>query len=451
VSIQQAAARALAAVNHARSLFASSPEPLPGGAPLESAADSTVGAGQRMSGLSGALVDRHGDFVGEQATRLSYAGHMDATLASHLRDASLLTQDGARQLDTIVDRTRSLAAAAATARTPADQRTVLAGLRSAVSAADDVVTSTRQQAGGIAGDIRGLDYGTPGRMRTAGFGRDGAPEDPPPRPKKDPDQEARERDERIAADPAADPTARRLAQERLNDLKYAKFIGPLTTDPIMGGDARSRAQARQMFQRMMESGEAFPDRPPLTPDEATRLLDRWESQSRDMVLGHFASQLQAAGVSQEGIGRALDRVRNGQSPGQLIHDALSGASTYGGALGGGAEAHGGALPSGRHWGDAPVWSESDAKALEGFGRKLGAAGVGLDSVLTLNDIADGTDPGDALAKLGGRSAGGWLGGAIAGGAWGSLVGPEGTLIVGFLGALAGAWGGDKAVDWMLGH
>jgi hypothetical protein len=202
VSLEQAAAQALATVTRARSLFASAPRPPPTGAPLESAAESTVRARQQMGGLSGAFVDRHGDFVGEQASRLAHAGQADGLLVSHLRDASRLAQDGARQLDAIVDRTRSLATAAATARTSADQRSVMAGLRSAVSAADDVVVSTHQRARAIASDIRALDYSTGGRIRTAGFGRGGAPEDPAPQPKKDPAEAARERDERIANDPS---------------------------------------------------------------------------------------------------------------------------------------------------------------------------------------------------------------------------------------------------------
>lgn len=454
MSVQQAAAQALAAVNHARSLFGSWPVAFPAGTPpLELAAESTVGAGQRTAGLSGVLVDAHSDFVGEQAAHLANAGRTDTMLAEHLSTASALTQSGARQLDGIVAQTRTLAQAAAGARSPAAQRMVLAGLRSQVSQANAVVGSTRQQASVVADGIRALNYGTGGRVQAAGFGPGRVPEDTPPQPPPgtDPDEAARLRDERIASDPTADPTARQLAEERLNDLKYSKFSGPLTTDPIMGGDARTRAQARLQFRELLESGKAFPGRPPLTPDEATLLLDKWETQGREIILGQFASQLQKAGVSPEGIQRALDQIRSGESPGQIIHDAASGISTWGGALGGGAEAQGGALPSGRHWGGASVWSQSDIEALKGFGKKLGDAGIGLDALVTGYDIAHGAPAGPAVAGFGGRTLGGIAGGAAAGAAWGSLVGPEGTLIVGLLGAVAGAWAGDQGVKWALGE
>ena len=343
VAIQAVAAQALAAVRHARSLFASSPQPLPAGPPLQRAAESTLVAGQRTAGLSGALVDRHSDFVGEQAHHLSDAGRTDTTLASRLASAARLTHNGAHQLDAIVEETRTLTQAAAGAGTPADQRMVLAALRSRVSAANTVVTTTQQQASAIANGIRGLDYATGGRVQPAGFGPGGPPQEPAPKPppSTDPDEAARLRDEAILNDPNADAAARRLAQERLNDLKYSDFIGPLPqNDPILGGDARTRAGARHEVQRLLESGEAFSDRPPLTPDEATQLLDKWETNGRQMVLWNFANQLQTAGVSPPGIQRALDEIRSGKTPRQIIHDAGSGLSTWGGALGAGAQAQG---------------------------------------------------------------------------------------------------------------
>ena len=98
-----------------------------------------------------------------------------------------------------------------------------------------------------------------------------------------------------------------------------------------------------------------------------------------------------------------------------------------------------------------MWSETDAKALEAFGKRLGAAGIGLDALITIGDIAHGEPFDPAVAKFGGRTLGGILGGAATGAAWGSPVGPEGTLIVGLLGAIAGAWGGEKFVKWDLGE
>lgn len=453
MAIQQAAIQALVAVQRARALFGTSPSPPPPVAPsLDTAAQSLVGTGQRTAGLSGDLVDRHHEFVGAARRVLSGNADTDLALNQQLGAAAALTQNGGNRLDSIVERTRALVRAAATARTPAAQRAVLQALHAEVSQANAVVDSTREQAAGIAGQIRALDYQSGGRIQPAGFGPGGAPQDPAPKPPPaDPDEAARLRDQAIVDDPNADPTARRLAQERLNDLNYSTFIGPLTTDPIMGGDARTRAQARREFQRLLESDDAFPGRPPLTPDEATQLLDKWETNGRDMALRNFADRLKAAGVSPPGIQRALDELHSGKTPAQIFHDVGDDLSWYGSALGGGAESHGGALPNGRHWGDRPVWSESDAKALEAFGRKLTYAGVGLDAAITGIDIIQGAPAGPAAAELGGRTLGGFAGGWAAGALWGSLVGPEGTLIVGFLGGIAGAWGGEELVKKALGE
>jgi len=123
---------------------------------------------------------------------------------------------------------------------------------------------------------------------------------------------------------------------------------------------------------------------------------------------------------------------------------------YGGAQGGGAESHGAALPGGRHWGDVPIWSESNATALEAFGRTLTIAGVGLDAVITSRDVAHRAPVGPAAAQFGRRTLGGIARGAAAGALWGSFVGPERSLIAGFLGAIAGAFGDDEAMIWALG-
>jgi hypothetical protein len=454
VAIQQAAAQALAAVQRARALFGPTPQPPPPpGASLETAAQSAAGAGQRAAVLSGDLVDRHQQFVGQATQALTSNGHTDTALDEQLGTTATLTQAGGRHLDAIVARTRTIAQSAATARTPAAQRAVLQALHTEVSQANSVVTSTQQQASAIAGQIRGLDYRSEGRIQAAGFRPGGAPQEPAPKPPPgtDPDDAERRRDQAIVADPNADPTARRLAQERLNDLKDANFIGPLPADPVMGGDARTRAEARLQFRRLLESGQGFPGSPPLTPDQATQLLDRWEAEGRDMILGTFAQRLQVAGVSPTRIRRAIDDIQNGKTPGQVLHDAADNLSFYGGALGGGAESHGAALPGGRHWGDAPVWTESDARALEAFGRKLTIAGVGLDAVITSLDVAHGAPTGPAAAELGGRTLGGIAGAAAVGALWGSFVGPEGALVAGFLGGVAGAFGGDEAVKWALGR
>lgn len=242
----------------------------------------------------------------------------------------------------------------------------------------------------------------------------------------------------------------RYAGERLNDHHMSQFSGPLPTDTVLGGNAQTRAKARLEMQQLLESPNAFPGKPPLTPDQATQLLDQWEANGRTMVLSQFATQLQQAGVSPEGAQRAINEIQNGASPGQVIRDAAAPLANYAGALGEGAKAHAGALPSGAHWGTAPVWSHADVEALKGFGSRLGVAGTVVDGLLTVGDVLNGAPAGVEAAQFGGRTGGAILGGWAAGAAWGSLVGPEGTLIVGFLGAIGGGIGGEKFVNWMIG-
>ncbi|WP_101948033.1 hypothetical protein [Mycobacterium sp. 3519A] len=250
--------------------------------------------------------------------------------------------------------------------------------------------------------------------------------------------------------PTADVDKVRYAGERLNDYRMSQFSGPLPTDTVLGGDARTRAQARLQMQQRLESPNALPGKPPLTPDQATQLLNQWEADGRGMVLRQFAAQLQNAGVSAQGTQQAVDQIRNGRSPGQVIRDATAGLATQASALGEGVKAHADALPGGRHWGTAPVWSNADVEALKGFGTKLSIAGTAVDGLLTLNDVLHGAPALEESAKFGGRTLGAMGGGLLAGAAWGSLIGPEGTLIFGFLGALSGGFGGDKLVTWMMG-
>jgi len=169
-----------------------------------------------------------------------------------------------------------------------------------------------------------------------------------------------------------------------------------------------------------------------------------------MVLQQFATQLQQAGVSPDGAAQAANQVQNGASPGQVIREATAGLATQASALGEGAKAHAGALPSGEHWGKAPVWSHADAEALKGFGSKLGVAGTAVDFALTSVDMVNGAPRGEELAQFGGRTLGSIGAGWAAGAAWGTFVGPHGTLVVGFLGAIGGGFGGEKVVNWMMG-
>jgi outer membrane lipoprotein SlyB len=75
----------------------------------------------------------------------------------------------------------------------------------------------------------------------------------------------------------------------------------------------------------------------------------------------------------------------------------------------------------------------------------------LDAVAAVYDWRHGEPFDEASTKFGGETLGSIGGGWAAGSLWGSFVGPEVTLIVGMLGAIAGGMGGEKIVNWMLGH
>lgn len=241
-----------------------------------------------------------------------------------------------------------------------------------------------------------------------------------------------------------------FAGQRLNDHYMSQFSGPLPKDTVLGGDARTRAQARSQMQQVLESPSYFADGPPMTPDQATRMLNQWEAEGRTMVLQEFSVQLQEAGVSPEGTAAAVNQVQNGASPSQVIRDATAGLATQASALGEGAKAHAGAMPTNAHVANGPVWSQADVDALKGFGSKLGWAGTAVDAAVSYADWRNGAPAGEEIAQFGGRTLGTIGGGWAAGAAWGTFVGPQGTLVVGFLGAIAGGVGGEKVVNWMMG-
>lgn len=160
MTIQLEAAQALAVVERARSLFGTPGPVATSGAPLQTAAESVSGAGQQMSGLSGQLVDRHASVVQQQNRELVTAGRTDSTLEARLASAAQITEGGARQMDTIVAQTRSIAEVAGSARTPAAEMMVLKALRTQVARAQSVVASTQQQSSQAAGEVRALSYGS---------------------------------------------------------------------------------------------------------------------------------------------------------------------------------------------------------------------------------------------------------------------------------------------------
>jgi hypothetical protein len=188
MSVLQACAEAEAAIQRARSLFASEPEPpaeaLDAGSSVQTAAQSTATAGQATSDMSGEFIATHKAFVEQSAPKLTAAAQTDAALQAHTAAAATLTQAGARRLDAIAAETRATSQAATTVSTPAGERAILVALRSQLTRANDVVTTTKQQAAALAGQVRALKYPPAssghGDTQALGFGPGGAPQNPPP-------------------------------------------------------------------------------------------------------------------------------------------------------------------------------------------------------------------------------------------------------------------------------
>jgi hypothetical protein len=248
------------------------------------------------------------------------------------------------------------------------------------------------------------------------------------------DAAARLRDYATVTNPAADLDARRLASERLDDFAMARFTGPLPTDPILGGDARSRAQMRLEWQKKFEQG--LPGGPPMNPDQVTQLLDNGEQEARAVVMQQAVKGLVSQGMSPNAAKAVAGDVARGipwaeitKQQGQIV--TLAGAGVDGTV----------AARGGRHAVDA--FTPEDVKAFERVGKVLGGAGAAVDVALALNDWAHGAGFGESAGKAGGSIGGGWLGGMAGGAAAGSVIGPEGAFVGAILGAAAGAWGGEK--------
>lgn len=260
---------------------------------------------------------------------------------------------------------------------------------------------------------------------------------------------ARLRDYATVTDPAADPAARRLAGDRLEDYRMAHFIGPLPMDPVLGGDARSNAANRLDLQRRLESGALHPDLSPMTPDQATRALDDAEVAARAFAINSFANRLRNSGVSSGGVQQAITAIKNGMPPSEFFNQ-LSNAS---GSVGKGLETYGVAGSPVRHSLDPGAFTKADAEALTKFGKILGRAGTGLDGLLTAMDVVNGkVSLTQGAAEFGGRWAGGATGAWTAGLLVSLLVAPE--IAVPFAvagGMIGGSMLGQGAVDKVLGY
>lgn len=251
--------------------------------------------------------------------------------------------------------------------------------------------------------------------------------------------------------PTASVDETRYAGERLNDFETSKATGPLPIDPVLGGDARTRAQRRLEMQQQLEQG--LLGSAGMTPDQATAFLNSSEKQARELVMTRVQEQLQQAGMSPQGAAQAAADMSHGIIPKELVE----GASAAGKPISGLKEAFdrtAESLPTGGHWDDSVVtYSAHDVEALKAVGSKLGVAGNLVDLGVGLYDIQHGVPVGQVVAKTGGGMAGAWALGAL-GAEIGAPAGPPGAFIgsvtLGTLGAIYGEDAGDQLYDWIAG-
>lgn len=248
------------------------------------------------------------------------------------------------------------------------------------------------------------------------------------------------RDFATATNPNATPEAKRYASERLDDFATAQTAGPLPTDPVLGGDARTRARARLELQSKLEHGVL--DKPGLTPDQATAALDQSEAQARTMVIARVQEQLQQAGMSPQGAAQAAAGMSHGQIPKELVE----GASLAGKPISGAKEAFdrtADSLPTGSHWNESvKTYSSSDVEALKKIGGKLGVVGNLVDVGVGLYEWQHGMPAGQVVAKTAGGMGAAYAGGQL--GAWlGAPAGPVGAFAGAFIFGTVGAYYGEQ--------
>ncbi len=248
MSFQQAVTQAVQSVTQMRALFGSNAEPgsgASGGASsLRQAQAQTTNAGLRMTSQSGQAADVHETLVTRAATRLGSAAGADGALNRLLVQAAAIDRAGATRMDAIVAQTRAIAAAAPGARTPAAQRALLTALHGKITQGQGVVNGVKTQAGGVASEIRALDY----RFKQS----------PGTDPPKVTDEDKRKRNQRDAFHKVfgRDPVSK-------SDWTTAANLDPHTYDP-KNGDKNAEVRVVRIRpvpgQGVVRSSQFIPDR-----------------------------------------------------------------------------------------------------------------------------------------------------------------------------------------------
>jgi len=232
----------------------------------------------------------------------------------------------------------------------------------------------------------------------------------------------------------------RYAGQRLDDFHSANASGPLPIDPIMGGDARSRAQTRLEWQQKLEQGYA--GTATMGPDEATEWLNQSESTGRALVLERFQNELQRAGMSPEGAAATANAMAQGAVPQELVAVA-QGGSKVAGAESEAFKHYGDTVPTGDHWRPGVAYTPEDLESLKNVSGKLGHVGTVLEAAVAVYELNNGVPAGEVASKFGGGMAGTWLG-AEAGAFVGSPGGPVGVFVGALVGGVAGSFAGEWA-------
>ncbi|WP_396919320.1 DUF456 domain-containing protein [Mycolicibacterium sp.] len=248
-----------------------------------------------------------------------------------------------------------------------------------------------------------------------------------------------------------DDRPRRSAAQRLDDYLVANSTGPVPKDPVLGGDARTRAEARLKLQFELQNGIAWPFRH-MTPDEATQLMNEAEVSDRSNALLRLQGQLQQSGMTAEGAAQVANDMAHGLVPKELADGA--GAATKPIAAGDAAFGEAASrLPVDDWRPSGAPYTPEDAELLRKLGGRIGFAGNVLEFGVALYDISHGEPPVQVLAKTGGGMAGAWALGAV-GGEIGAFAGPPGVFVGALIGATIGGFGGEAAAsaayDWATG-
>ncbi len=240
---------------------------------------------------------------------------------------------------------------------------------------------------------------------------------------------ARLRDLAAATDPAADADARRLAGERLDDFRMADFVGPLPADPILGGDARTRARSRLDMQQRLEQG--LHGLAPMTADQATQALDEGEQFGRAVAVNRAITALKSQGMSEDGARLVI---------GDLLRDT-SDLTGYVGPASAGVESYADSVPTGRHARLDDLLSPADAAKWSHLARRVGRFGDLIDVGVAVNDVLHGgsrEELGSAVGGVAGGSAAAWGAAALAG----SFTGPWTTAVIVVAASVVGGIGAE---------